>query len=239
MRALVLHHDANSTSGLVGAALRERGFELDEHFICDQVDSPIATGPLPHLDGVDLVVALGSRWSVYDRTSVGGWIDDELELLRTADRRGVPTLGICFGAQALAAAHGATVRRAHRPEIGWSDVDSEIGQIAAGPWFQWHFDVFETPRYADLLARSPSGAQAFRLRRNVGVQFHPELDRVLLELWMVNDRAELRAAGVDPDALVEETIRMESSASRRCGELVDWFLADVASSATPAPVGSP
>jgi GMP synthase-like glutamine amidotransferase len=233
VRVLVLHHDANSTTGLLGATLRALGYELDEHFICERLDSPDPSGPLPRLDQspddrIDLLVAMGSRWSVHDRAPIREWIDDELELLRDADRRGVPTLGICFGAQALAAALGGTVGPADRPEVGWHPVDSTVDEIAEGPWFQWHSDVFGVPPDAEELAASPSGPQAFQLRRSLGVQFHPELDRALLELWMVNDRDEVRAAGIDPDALVAETVERADSAARRCAALTQWMLGRIA-----------
>ncbi len=223
-RALILHHDANSTAGMVGEALSGHGIELVEHFICTEIDSPTAAGPLPTLDGFDLVVALGSRWSVYDTDSIGGWIGDELDLLRQADASGIPTLGICFGGQVLAAAHGSAVKPATIPEVGWHEVVSDEPAIGGGPWFQWHFDVFEAPARSTTLASSPSGPQAFLLRRNLGLQFHPELDRELLELWMINDREQIRASGIDPDELLTETDRQVPGARPRTARLVDWFL---------------
>jgi GMP synthase-like glutamine amidotransferase len=231
-RALVLHHDANSDAGLVGRALDEHAVQRVEHFVCTELDSPVAAGPFPSLDDVDLVVALGSRWSVYDRESIGGWIDDELELLRAADRRGIAVLGICFGGQALAAAHGGVISLAPTPEVGWYEVESAVDAIAAGPWFQWHFDRFSVPHGAELLARSSASPQVFRLRRNVGLQFHPELDRPLLELWMVNDRADIESAGLDPDRLLEETDRLAPLAWPHTRRLVDWFLDEVANPST-------
>jgi GMP synthase-like glutamine amidotransferase len=228
-RALVIHHDANSDAGLVGRALDEHGIQRVEHFVCTELDSPVAAGPFPPLDDVDLVVALGSRWSVYDRASIGGWIDDELELLRAADRPSIAVLGICFGAQALAAAHGGAVTAAPTPEVGWYQVESSTDSIAGGPWFQWHFDRFEVPPGAELLASSPASPQVFRLRQNVGLQFHPELDRRLLELWMVNDRADIESAGLDPDRLLEETDRLAHVAWPHTRRLVKWFLDEVAS----------
>jgi GMP synthase-like glutamine amidotransferase len=227
-RALVIHHDANSDAGLVGRALDEYGIERVEHFVCTEIDSPVAAGPFPPLDDVDLLVALGSRWSVYDHASIGGWIDDELELLRDADRRGIATLGICFGSQALAAAHGGAVTVSPTPEVGWYHVESSVAEVAPGPWFQWHFDCFEAPPGAELLASSPASPQAFRLRRNLGLQFHPELDRHLLELWMVNDRADIESAGLEPDRLLEGTDRLAPVAWPHTRRLVEWFLDEFA-----------
>jgi GMP synthase-like glutamine amidotransferase len=227
-RALVLHHDANSDAGIVGRALDRRGIARTEHFICAEPASPVPSGPMPSLDGFDLVVALGSRWSVDDREPIDAWIDDELELLAEADRRGLGVLGVCFGGQALAAAHGGRVSRTDAPEVGWYEVDSREPAIASGPWFQWHFDRFDVPPGASLLASTPSAPQAFRLRRNLGVQFHPELDRELLELWMLTDVADIEASGLDPTRLLDDTDRLAPAAEPNTVRLVDWFLDEVA-----------
>jgi GMP synthase-like glutamine amidotransferase len=226
-RALVIHHDAGSTLGLLGDLLAERDVGVREHLVCGEAGSPLATGPLPGLDGADLVVALGSRWSVYDEASIGGWIGDELALLRTAHEAGVGVLGICFGGQALAAALGGTVRPGPSPDIGWSTIDSDVAAIAEGPWFQWHLDVFTVPPGADELARSASGPQAFRRGRSLGLQFHPELDPELLARWTLADRQELVDAGIDPDRLAAETVGRSQLARPHTAALLDWYLDEV------------
>jgi len=226
--ALVLHHDANSLVGLLGPVLRAEGFDLHEHSICTELDSGIAAGPLPSLDGIDLVVPLGSRWSVYDHANVGTWIDDELAMMREADRRGIPVLGVCFGGQVLAAAHGGAVMPAAFEEIGWIEIDiTDRAPFTTGPWFQWHLDVFEAPPGAEVLATSPAGPQAFRLRRNLGLQFHPEVDTEVLTEWMVTDRDQLRDCGVDPDELLARTAAETRNARTRAEALVRAFLASV------------
>lgn len=226
--ALFLHHDANSSTGLLGDVIAAEGYDVREHHICADLGSGVASGPLPSLDGVDLLIPLGSRWSVYDTTNIGTWIDDELELVRDADRRGIPVLGVCFGGQLLAAAHGGTVTAAPTEEIGWIDITAEADvalPFPSGPWFQWHLDVFTPPPGATLLATSPAGAQAFRLRRNLGLQFHPEVDAHVLEEWMITDRDQLRDCGVDPDALLARTTAETPKARTRAEALVRAFLA--------------
>ena len=229
--ALCLHHDANSSVGLLAGVLAELGYEVREHYICADLESGIASGPLPGLDGVDLLIPLGSRWSVYDTENIGTWIYEEIELVREADRSGIPVLGVCFGGQLLAAALGGSVGAADREEIGWITIDLEAGPGAdqpfeAGPWFQWHLDVFEPPPDATLLARSPAGPQAFRLRSNLALQFHPEVDTAVLEEWMITDRDQLRDCGVDPDELLAATAENEETARRRTLALVERFLSE-------------
>lgn len=212
--------------GLLRAPLVAHGYELLEHTVCPVLDSPESVGPLPPLDDVELVVLMGSRWSVYDHDSIGRWIDDEFELIRTAHDSALPMLGLCFGAQAIAAALGGVVAPIDEPEIGWYEIESDVDSISAGPWFEWHFDGFTVPPDAIELARSSVGPQAFRLGSTVATQFHPELDAELLELWMVNDREQLRDAGVDPDALLHDTHSHVLAAAQRCHQLVTWFLAE-------------
>ena len=235
--ALFLHHDANSLVGLLGPALVRHGYDIREHFICTDLDSGESAGPLPTLDGVDLLVPLGSRWSVYDTDNIGTWIDDELELVRQADDFDIPVLGVCFGGQVLAEALGGSVKAAGREEIGWVGIDitdeaydTPDGEplFGRGPWFQWHLDVFELPAGANLLATSPVGPQAFTLRRNLALQFHPEVNSAVLEDWMVTDRDQLVDCGIDPESLLAQTAIQTPQATIRAAALVRNFLASVA-----------
>ncbi len=221
--ALVLHHDVESTTGFVGEALTARGVRLREHTICPEPASPVAGGPLPDLDDTGLLVLMGSRWSVYD-PAIEPWIGQELDLVRSAVERDVPVLGLCFGGQALAAALGGRVEPTDRPEVGWVTVGSDVPELA-GTWFEWHFDRFEVPPGATTLATNDAAPQGFRQGRAVGLQFHPELDLPLLDLWIPGDREQLVQAGVDVDGLRAETVRHAGDARARCHRLVDWFLA--------------
>src|SRR3954449_2315537 len=65
----------------------------------------------------DALVVLGGGMNVRDASRLP-WLRGEIELLREAIAAGTPVLGICLGAQLLAAAAGAEVRRAREPEIG-------------------------------------------------------------------------------------------------------------------------
>jgi GMP synthase-like glutamine amidotransferase len=102
--------------------------------------------------------------------------------------------------------------------------------VPEGPWFQWHLDRWTLPPAARELARNSAASQAFVVRRNLAVQFHPELTASMLAGWLGNGGdASARAMGADVDALVAETAAREEDARRRSYRLVDGFLDRVAS----------
>ena len=232
MRALVIQHDHVSPHGTVGERLEHHGYEVVEHEVVPAHNflSPGVTTDFPDVAGFDMVVPMGAPWASYDET-IGTWVKPELDLLREADRRGIPVLGICFGGQLLALAHGGTVAKARQAEFGWVSVQSDDdGLVPSGPWFQWHHDGWTLPTGAREVARNDAASQAFVLRRNLAVQFHPELTPAMLAGWYGNGGADaLRQEGYDPDAIYEATVTQEPAAAARAHALVDAFLDRVAS----------
>lgn len=227
MRALVVEHDEYEKPAAVGRELQRRGFELVPLVVQQDRSTPEGIADFPDPTDFDLIVALGSPWSVHDQR-IASWLDPELDMLSKALEADVPVMGICFGSQALAAAAGAEVLRAPGPEIGWHEVASDNPYIS-GPWFQWHQDVFEVPPGADLLAANPVGPQLFRVGNSVGIQFHPEVDYDHLSMWMSTGGAgALRSLGGDPQALLVETKERHPAVAERVEGLVGWFLDEVA-----------
>ncbi len=227
MRALIIQPDAFDTPAMVGEALEDRGVELDTFVIQPDMEQPEGRTDFPPLEDYDLVVVMGSPWSVYDE-AVSGWVEPLLETLRTAVSANQPVLGVCFGGQALSAALGGLVERSEETEFGWRDVDSDVPALD-GPWFEYHHDVFSIPAGAVELARNEVGSQAFRVGRALAVQFHPELDAGHLTVWFeTGDEARLQDSGIDTVAVMKETREREADARRRVRELVDWFLDGVA-----------
>ena len=101
--------------------------------------------------------------------------------------------------------------------------------VPDGPWFQWHYDCWELPPDAREVARNDTASQAFVLRRNLAVQFHPELTSAMLAGWLVaGGEEEVRAAGFDPEDLTRSTLAREDEARVRSHRLVDNFLDRVA-----------
>jgi GMP synthase-like glutamine amidotransferase len=215
MRVVVVRHHEEDSAGFIGDAFAARGAELSVHMFPRD-------GPLPEPGGIDHVVLLGATYSVYDDGPASGWIADELAWLRRADEAGLPVLGICFGAQALAAAFGGKVEAAARKEIGWTLIDSlDHELIPPGPWLEFHGDRCHPPGQATLLASNHVGVQAFSLGRHLAVQFHPEVDGAQLSLWLdAGGREEAEQEGRDPDLLLAETVAAEPAARGRADQLV-------------------
>jgi GMP synthase-like glutamine amidotransferase len=224
---LFIVNDPVAPPAMLGEVFADLGYDTHAFAVVpqDRVDDPAVDVDFPDPLQHDVVVPLGARWAAYDERLLGSWVPAEMDLVRTADAAGVGVLGVCFGGQLVAQAHGGAVSRSTEPEIGWHPVDSEQPDlIPDGPWFQWHFDRFEVPPGATLLASNDRAAQAFSIGRTVGLQFHPELDGPLLEAWLVNDGPEAVAMGLDPDELRADTARLQSDAKRRLHTLVTGFL---------------
>jgi GMP synthase-like glutamine amidotransferase len=125
-----------------------------------------------------------------------------IEWVRAADVADVPVLGICFGAQALAAALGGSVRKLEKPEVGWVTVTSnDAERVPGGPWLAWHEDGFTLPPLAYELAANAFGSQAFCHRHHLGVQFHPEVTAAIVAGWARSDHEDLVRAGITAEEL--------------------------------------
>jgi GMP synthase-like glutamine amidotransferase len=231
VRVLFVEHDHVSPPGPVAERFADHGFDVAELLVVpgERFHDPNVDMTFPDPTGYDAIVPMGAPWSAYAHETIGAWVVPEIEFLRTADAAGVPVLGICFGGQLLAAAHGGAVGPSPHPEVGWTVVHSDDeALVPSGPWFQWHYDRWALPPGARELARNAAASQAFVLRRNLALQFHPELTTDMLLGWYVNGgRAKAAERGLDPDVLVAHTRALEPAARRRADVLVDAFLEQV------------
>ncbi len=234
MTALVLTHVPFEDAGSLGDELAARGLRVQ---VADACTADLAT--LDTLSAA-LLVVLGGPIGVYEAASYP-FLQVELSLLAARLERGLPTLGICLGAQLMAAALGAPVYPGRRgKEIGWSAL--QPGQDAADcpamaellsasiPVLHWHGDTFDLPRNAKHLAATGLYAsQAWSLGgRILALQFHPEVKPEALERWYVGHACELAAARIDVPRLREEGRRfapiLHGPARRFFGRWLDGAL---------------
>lgn len=222
--ALVVASAIDADAGFVGDRLQQRGFVLRTVFR-DGAGVPTTIAAAGH---PDLVVLLGSEWSVHAPAEPGS-LEAECELVRSARAAQVPVLGLCYGAQVLAHAFGGRVTAAPRPEIGLVQVDtSDPDLVPAGPWTEFHVDVLEPPPDATVVARNSCGIQAFVLPGALGVQFHPEVRPGVLHGWVSRLPDLVIGAGLQPAEFVAQAGDREDDARRAAYTLVDAFLARMA-----------
>lgn len=200
--ALILRHLAFEDLGSFEAVLEAEGYRLTH--------AEAGIDPLPAPLGADLVVVLGGPIGVNDgaafpcMTAERDWL-----VPRLAARR--PTLGICLGAQLMAAALGARVAPLASREIGFGPLTlteaGRAGPLAAlseVPVLHWHGEAFETPAAAENLATTDRCAtQAFAIGPAIlGLQFHPEAGELpAFERWLIGHSVELAQAGIAPESL--------------------------------------
>ena len=139
---------------------------------------------LPKVDSFDWLIVMGGPMGVDDEDQYP-WLKQEKQFIRQAIESGKIVLGICLGAQLIAAALGAKVYKNKNPEIGWFNINrhSEAeGTILSAVFppqvevFHWHGDTFDIPAGAQSLAFSAACSnQGFVFdNRVVGLQFHLE-----------------------------------------------------------------
>ena len=208
MRVVAAVHSDDGGPCVFADVVRQRGHELVEWRPAEAASPRDA----------DAVIVLGGSMHV-DQEERHPWLRDEAEWLRSLLERGVPTLGVCLGAEMLASAAGWQVAPMARPEIGWHDVEltpaAPDDPLLAGmpprfPAFQWHSYAASPPDDARVLAVNPFCAQAYRVaERAWGIQFHAEVDSAAIEKWLDDgaDGEDAREAGLDPDAERERTWR--------------------------------
>ncbi len=199
-----------------------------------------AGDPLPALTDVGLLVVMGGPMNVYEESAYP-WLAAEKKYIAKTIGAGKPVLGICLGAQLLAAVMGARVFRNDQREIGWFDIfrcpDAEHSRTAdflpeKSEVFHWHGDTFELPAGAVALAQSQGCRhQGFVAEeRLVGLQFHLEVTHEGAAQLIEHCRNDLQPPGPwiqEPGKILADRQRFQK-ANRMLVPLLDR-LADLAS----------
>jgi GMP synthase (glutamine-hydrolysing) len=205
-RVAVIRHLAFEDLGTFAALLSSRGMVIELY------DAGVDDTSQALLDA-DLAIILGGPIGVYE-TDQYPFLVAQTEAVAQRLRAERPTLGICLGAQLMAAALGARIYPGGHKEIGWSPVEltaagqaSPLAALEGVPVLHWHGDTFDLPEGATLLAGTRHYPhQAFALGPNLlGLQFHVEADIARIEQWLIGHTCELASAGIEPSALRTQT----------------------------------
>jgi GMP synthase-like glutamine amidotransferase len=209
---IILQHGPHAPPGHLGAYLTEAGLP---HRVVRVWEEGV-----PDLTGAPWVASLGSEHSAADAEPA--WIPQEVEALRAAADAGVPILGLCFGGQALSVALGGD-GQPHAPSrdrLGRRGLRGPRDPLR--PYGQYHYELLGVPPGGREVARSPGGTAAFRAGPHLGLQFHPEVTREQLEVWL----------GMDPnlppdfarEVAIEQGERCAPEAAERARRLfAAWF----------------
>ena len=185
MKLHYFQHEPFEGIGMIAEWAAQRGHTLV------QTAFFAAAPSLPALSDYDALIIMGGSMGVYDEDQYP-WLVAEKAHIRAAITAGLPVLGICLGAQLIAASLGAKVAPQTHKEIGWFPVAmTEAGAQhpllsgfnSAMTVYHWHGDRFELPAGAvHLMSSAACDNQAFLVgARTVGLQFHLEMDAAAVQ----------------------------------------------------------
>ncbi|WP_244814840.1 glutamine amidotransferase [Caballeronia sp. Lep1P3] len=224
--ALAIRHVNFEDLGSLELVLGDRG-----HFVRyldvgrGRIDAPNPLDP-------SLLVVLGGPIGAYDDAQY----PHLTPLLSMLDKRiaaGLPTIGICLGAQLIARSLGARVYSSERLELGWSPLAlteagraSPLHHLETVPVFHWHGDTFDLPEGANLLASTDACAhQAFSWGEHVlALQCHAEVLTDRFENWLVTYPGDIAKSGTTAAALREATARHGSALEEAARAMFDEWL---------------
>ncbi len=205
---LAVRHVAFENAGVLAELLNEFGCGLS------YVEAGVSPLPAQAAQDCDLLLVLGGPIGVYE-TEAYPFLRQELDVVRKRLEARRPTLGLCLGAQMMAAALGAGVAPGPAKEIGYGSIEltsegvaSPLAALAGVPVLHWHGDNLQLPTGGVRLASTPACPnQAFALGDYaLGLQFHVEVQPSQLEAWLIGHACELAKEGLDPRDLRAQAI---------------------------------
>ncbi|MET0072065.1 MAG: amidotransferase [Candidatus Thiodiazotropha sp.] len=222
MRAHYLQHVPFEGLGSIEDWLLQSGYEITATRFFESPDLP---GP----EEIDLLIVMGGPMSVNDEHAYP-WLAKEKSFISSVVDAGKPALGICLGAQLIAASLGSEIYPNSVKEIGWfpiSAVKSIPDSLFRFPEeitvFHWHGETFDLPSGAVCTAQSKGCQhQAFQFGRKViGLQFHLETTAGSANAIVENCRDEL----VDGEYIQSEKDILSASHARY--RTINGLMADI------------
>ena len=222
---LVIKHADSEGPGSIEGFFRNAGWAISEINLYDGDRLPTDLG------SVDTVVCMGGPMNVYQENEYP-FLKEEDIFIKNVLTESVPFIGFCLGAQLLAKALGAKVKKAPVKEIGWGKAllthkgikDPLFARLPREfPVFQWHEDTFDLPSKSTLIAESiPCTNQAFRYGRNAyGLQFHVEVTPDIIESWVKNANGDKT---INAGVIMDETKDIGESLSAHADIIYENFV---------------
>lgn len=185
---MIFQHVGHEPLGTLNPMLKDAGFRLR------YINFARDPGAEPDIEGYDGLVVLGGPMGVYEANRFKH-LSVEMRQIEKALKMEIPVLGICLGAQLVAAVLGSHVRKNTQWELGWLHIrltadgkaDKLFGKYQTHERvFQMHQDKFDPPEGSVHLATSElTEGQAFRYGDKVyGLQFHLEADEAMIVRWL-------------------------------------------------------
>ncbi len=198
---LVLQNSKIEGLGVLGNLLQSDGFTLRTIY-AKKEKIPTCV--------FSLLVVLGANESANDTHP---YLLNEQKLIKKFVKQKIPVLGICLGSQLIAKTFGGQVFTGSKKEIGfYHDIeingDSGLFSGIKNPMtvFHWHSDTFSLPENSIRLAHSKNYEnQAFQFESAVGIQFHLEVDKTIVNLWLNKSQDYIKEIPyIHPDEIKQE-----------------------------------
>ncbi|GLW10598.1 aminotransferase [Microtetraspora sp. NBRC 13810] len=237
MRITVVEHEAEAGLGFFAGWLAGAGARCE-------TARPYLGEPVPETPADGLVV-LGGAASSWDDEGYP-WLPATRDLIRRGVRDGVPTLGLCLGAQLMTLACGGRVERGGNGlEVGLCPV-LPLPAAATDPLFRHVPGVpggaapAAVQYHRDAMTVLPAGAvplvtghaypnQAYRLGESAwALQFHPEATPEIFVSWTADGADPLTAAGYHVDELNAQVKLAAEELARTWRPLAEAFAGVVA-----------
>ena len=153
MKVLAFRHVPFEGAGRIEPVLASHNIAID------YADLYVPGAVMPDVSKYDGLIVLGGPMSANDDLD---YLRAEMEMLRAEVLRGRAVLGICLGAQLLARALGAEVRRNPVKEIGWFPIeftpavegDALLGGLSRHISFGWA-NVWQAALFAAIHGDPP------------------------------------------------------------------------------------
>ena len=186
---------------------------LEEHEVVYKLVKTYADEEWGNLDKLRALIILGSPQSAMFYSQ-----SEHLSRLFTFIHKAIgvylPVMGICFGSQLLAMAHGAGVSQGRTMELGCCQVELTSEGLNDPIFrntnpslnvFQFHQDRWNLPDKASLLATNETcPSQVFRSNKSVGIQFHPEVNLEIVKSWCEKFASTLEANQKTAEEIISE-----------------------------------